>query len=317
MAIAKQFRKASRLKAKASIMLEGLSGRGKTGLALAISRALADDWDKIYYIDTENRSMSLYVGLTLHTGDKIPADTINVVDLDKTDGYKPSNYLALRQAAIDAGGSVVVKDSITHAWQRQGGVLDLVTQARNEGLDQYRAWGLPEVIKEKNEIFELIRDSNIHVITTVRVKEKHTLQYNEDKNKHEVVSLGEQQMQQEGLVYEPDLVLKMIESGRSNGKAPKVLVRKSRYAIFEVDQEYEMTPALLQQLRVYLDEGVDPEELLAKQREDYIQAIREYVDGNPTRKSILKELMKTHGISSPDTAELVSIKQLYTQLIGG
>ena len=58
--IATQFRKAQRQKVKASIMIEGLQGSGKSGLALAIASVLASSQDKIFAIDTENKSLDLF-----------------------------------------------------------------------------------------------------------------------------------------------------------------------------------------------------------------------------------------------------------------
>ena len=50
------FRDATRQQAKASILIEGLSGRGKSGLALLLGHALAgNDWSKVYAGDGENR----------------------------------------------------------------------------------------------------------------------------------------------------------------------------------------------------------------------------------------------------------------------
>ena len=61
------FRDATRQQAKASILIEGLSGRGKSGLALMLAYALAGkDWTKVYAIDTENRSLDLFEGLTMN-----------------------------------------------------------------------------------------------------------------------------------------------------------------------------------------------------------------------------------------------------------
>ena len=59
---------AQRMQSKASIVIEGLSGTGKSGLALLIARALADSWDKVFAVDTENRSLDLFEGLTLSDG---------------------------------------------------------------------------------------------------------------------------------------------------------------------------------------------------------------------------------------------------------
>ena len=59
-------RKAERYKVKASIMIEGLTGNGKTGLALCIAYGLVKDWHKIGMVDTENKSADLMVGQHLH-----------------------------------------------------------------------------------------------------------------------------------------------------------------------------------------------------------------------------------------------------------
>ena len=45
-----KFRKATRQKLKAAIMIEGLQGSGKSGLALLLAKALTDNWDNIYVL---------------------------------------------------------------------------------------------------------------------------------------------------------------------------------------------------------------------------------------------------------------------------
>ena len=58
-----EFQEVTREKAKAAIQIQGLSGRGKSGLALLLAYFLTGDWKSVYAIDTENKSMSLYQGL--------------------------------------------------------------------------------------------------------------------------------------------------------------------------------------------------------------------------------------------------------------
>lgn len=316
MSVVKKFRASTRLKAKASIMIEGLTGKGKSGLALACAKALASDWDKVYAIDTENMSLDLFEGLNLHTGEKVKA--FNKVDLTVEDGYAPSNYEALRNEAIADGAEVVIMDSYSHAWTRQGGVLDKVSKVKStsRGGNDYAAWGDDEVVKEKNLIFELVRSPKAHIITTVRSKEKFALEFNSEKNKNDVVSLGEQQMQQEGLKYEPDLVLRMVSAGNTKGKAPIALVLKSRYPIFEEGLEYEFTDKLLEQLKVYLEEGADPEVLLDAQRKEYIEGIKKYCGDNKTRKSIYKNIKDASGYADAKLEDmpLEIVRQVFIQL---
>lgn len=310
--VASTFRKAARQKLKASIMIEGLQGSGKSGLALLIAKALTSDWDKIYAIDTENKSLDLFQGIKMNTGE--PFGDFNKVDLTMDDGYAPSNYLALRDAAVSAGADVIIMDSISHMWNRKGGLLDLVAEAQASGLDNYRSWGTDKNRKEKELLSDLVRCSDAHIITTVRTKEKFGMEFDETKGKNKVVSLGEQQVQQDGLKYEPDLVLRMVSPGNMDGTNPVVEVLKSRYAILRTGDEYEITAELLGQLRGYLEEGIDPEEIFKAQREEVIKQIKEYCN-NATRKSVWKSLKEASGFDGKlEDMPLDLMKELYRRL---
>lgn len=316
-----KFEDAQRVQCKASIMIEGLPGKGKTGLALLIGYYLAgNQWDKVFHIDTENKSANLFVDIPASDGQKF--GHFKVGQLTSDIGFKPSNFLAFREAAINAGAEVVIKDSISHAWQYKGGILDLLNDAKAKdsryAKDSYAAWGDPVVAKEKNELLNLIRDHRVHVITTVRVKEKMEYVPGED-GKMKLQSLGEQQIQQADLKYEPDLVLQMQSPGSNKGKTikhPVALCTKSRYAIFEEGQTYEFTPELLKQLKDYLEEGVDPEVLLQQQKDEYINAVTEYLKAKSAAKVVWNELKKQEGY--PDTKlkdlPLDVIKKLYVKI---
>lgn len=306
------FRKAARQKLKASILIEGLQGSGKSGLALLIGYALTKDWDKIYAIDTENKSLDLFEGIKTNTGE--PYGVFNKVDISIEEGYSPSTYNAYKEAAINAGAEVVILDSITHMWNRKDGLLDLVAKAQEDGLDNYRSWGTERNRKEKELISDIVRSSKAHIISTVRVKEKYGLEFDETRGKNKVVSLGEQQIQQDGLKYEPDLVLHMISPGNMDGTNPVVEVIKSRYAIFTKGEQYEVTAELLEQLRKYLEEGIDPETILAEQKQKVIDSIKDYCN-TPTKKSIWKALKESAGYKeSINDMPVEVLRQLYKRL---
>lgn len=321
------FQKLKREACKASIMIEGLTGKGKSGLALMLAYGLEggfkDDadaaaWEKVFAIDTENRSLNLFIGIPASWGGNY--GEFYGTQLTSDEGYAPSNYLYLREAAIKAGAGTVVSDSITHMWTAKGGVLDTVNEIKNKNprMDNYRVWGEPEVAAEKQALIDVIRDHRCNVITTVRVKEKFDMQYNAEKQKNEVVSIGEQQLQQEGLKYEPDLVLHMIAPGSGNTqKNPMATVIKSRYAILTEGETYEFTPELCEQLRQYLNEGVSIDELLEQQRQDYVKAVTEILDTNTSAKTIWPILKEEAGVKDAKLSEipLQILKQLYSQLI--
>lgn len=308
-----KFRKATRQKLKASIMIEGLQGSGKSGLALLIAKALTDSWDKIYAIDTENRSLDLFEGIKMNTGESF--GDFNKVDLTITDGYAPSNYLALRDEAVKDGAEVIIMDSISHMWNRKGGLLDMVAEAQSAGLDNYRSWGTDKNRKEKELLNDIVRCADAHTITTVRIKEKFGLEYDETKGKNKVVSLGEQQIQQDGLKYEPDLVLRMVSPGNMDGTNPVVTVLKSRYAILRTGEDYEITSELLKQLREYLDEGVSPDVIIEEQRQELIKQVKEYCN-TTTRKSVWKSLKESSGFTGKlEDMPMEILKPLLKKLI--
>lgn len=288
------FRDATRQQAKASILIEGLSGRGKSGLALLLAHALSGgDWKKVYAIDTENRSLDLFEGLQMSSGNR--CEPFKKVDLLPVHGYAPSNYLLCKENAIKAGGSVVINDSITHMWQQEGGLLDLVqtAQQNNTKLNNYTAWGSPEVKAEKKAIYSVIRDARIHIISTVRVKEKFEMVT--EGGKTSLQSLGEQEQQMPDLKYEPDLVLHMIKAGAMNGTPPTARVIKSRYAILQEGEVYQFTDAIVQSLVEYLNKGTDPNELFEKQRLDYINTIKNILESDASKKTMFPILKEQQG----------------------
>ena len=331
--IVPSFELLQREQCKASIMLEGLTGKGKSGLAIMLGYGLVGGfdpkvdektrttlWKKIFAADAENRSLNLFMGIPASFGGSF--GRFYGAQLTPQDGYAPSNYLLLREAAVQKGAEVFIADSITHMWTAKGGVLDIVNEMKNKNpkLDNYRVWGSDEVSSEKQKLIDVIRDHRCHVITTVRVKEKFEMRYSEDKKGNEVVSIGEQQLQQEGLKFEPDLVLHMLSPGRGgeNPKQPLVKVTKSRYAIFAEGDEVEVTPQLCEQLRVYLSEGADPAELLEAQRQDYVNAVKALLDSNSSAKTIWPVLKADAGLKDTKMQDipLVTLKHLYSQLSG-
>lgn len=320
MAIVAKFRKAQRKQCKLSMAIDGLSGNGKSGLALAMAQVFANgDWSKAYAVDTENKSLDLYVGTTLHTGETVSTD-LNIGDLVAEDGFRPSHYAAFRQAAIQEGGEVILFDSLSHLWQYEGGILSMVTKAQqeNRSLNKYTVWGVPEIVAEKNRIMDLVRSPYLHTICTLRTKEKMEMVPGED-NKMVVQSLGEQQIIMPDFKYEPDLVVSMISPGdEDDGKftAPVVKIVKSRYKLFKRDGVYSITLPLIQQLAQYLAEGTSPEELLELQRQDYITGVKEFLDQNPSARAIWEVLKEQHGLKAVKLIDLKlkDLKLLYSQI---
>lgn len=315
------FQTVKREKCKASIVIEGLSGKGKSGLALTLAYALASAPDKIFAVDTENQSLRLFEGIPASFGDKF--SDFQVADFTPDLEYKPSHYQNFKQAALEHDAEVVIFDSISHAWQYKGGILDMVSELKKTNTryqkDGYAAWGDESIVKEKNMLLEMLRDYRCHMISTVRVKEK--MEYGTDeKGKNTLISLGEQQIMQGDMKYEPDLVLHMVEpgSGRPNGlKHPQAKITKSRYAIFEEGDIVTFTPQICKQLRDYLNEGTSPDELLEAQRQEYVQGVNEHLKAHPNAVPIWEVLKEKHGYKKEDKANdipLADLKKLYIEM---
>ncbi|MBP5596750.1 MAG: hypothetical protein J6Y02_15290 [Pseudobutyrivibrio sp.] len=317
-----QFQEATREQSKASILIEGLSGKGKSGLALLLGYYLAgEDWTKVFDIDTENNSVNLFAGINSTAG--VPFGQFKHGNFTPDLKYKPTNYIAFKEAALAAGAEVVINDSISHAWSYEGGILDRIaelkkTQKRYE-RDSYAVWGDDEIMDEKQKLFQLFRDHRCHMIATVRVKEKMEYQFNESKGKNEMVSLGEQEIMQADVKYEPDLVLHMIEPGRAYGNNishPKARIVKSRYVIFQEGEIYEFTPSLCKDLVAYLNEGTSPAEILEKQRKEYIDNITQFLDTHQSKLNVWNVIKSDAGYKNVPLTELPLdvIKTLFIKL---
>ena len=304
------FEEATREQSKASILIEGLSGKGKSGLALLLGYYLAGkDFSKVFDIDTENNSVNLFVGIDSSGGMKFEGFKHGKFTPDLK--YKPSNYEEFKNYAISQGAKVVINDSISHAWSYEGGILDRIAELKKSNkryqTDSYAAWGDDEIVQEKQKLMQLFRDSRCHMIATVRVKEKMEYQFNAQKNKNELVSLGEQEIMQADVKYEPDLVLHMIEPGRASGKEirhPKARVVKSRYVILKEGEEYEFTPSLCEDIARYLEEGTSPDEILEKQRQEYVVGIRDFLDNHKTKVNVWNVIKEDAGYKGTPLEEM-------------
>ena len=317
-----QFQEATREQSKASILIEGLSGKGKSGLALILGYYLAgEDWKKVFDIDTENNSVNLFAGINSSAG--VPFGEFKHGNFTPDMKYKPSNYLEFKEAAINAGAEVVINDSISHAWSYEGGILDRIAELKKTNKrydrDSYAVWGDDEIMDEKQKLFQLFRDHRIHMIATVRVKEKMEYQFNEAKGKNEMVSLGEQEIMQADVKYEPDLVLHMIEPGRAYGKTivhPKAKVVKSRYVILQEGETYEFSPSLCKDIVAYLNEGTSPAEIMEKQRKEYVNEITKFLDSHQSKLSVWNVIKEDAGYKNVPLTELPLdvIKTLFIKL---
>jgi hypothetical protein len=123
-------RPAKREIARARVGFAGASGSGKTASALLFAYGLCADWSRIAIIDTEHGSGDLYVGETIPKNGGVTIGEYSVVPIEAP--YTPDKFsgaISIIENAKDSKGNhlfdVIIIDSLTHAWQGDGSLLDI------------------------------------------------------------------------------------------------------------------------------------------------------------------------------------------------
>lgn len=117
-------RKAQRQQAKIRLAIQGPAGSGKTYSSLLITYGITADWSKIVVIDTENYSADLYA----HLG------SFNVLAIEPP--FAPEKYIEAINTCEQKGFEVIIIDSISHEWDGEGGILDILGNMVGQQLYQ-------------------------------------------------------------------------------------------------------------------------------------------------------------------------------------
>lgn len=196
------FELATRAKSKARIALTGPSGSGKTLSALYLAYGLTGSWDKIALIDTEHERARFYVNRSdLGTG--------VFYWQSLTPPYTPDKYIDYVLSAFNTVGpdGCVIIDSLSHAWDNEGGVLDIKSEiAKRSGKNDYTAWD--EAGKIQNNLINTILSANCHTIVTLRTKMAYAME-EDDRGKMKPVKIGLAPIQRDNTEYEFDIVFQL------------------------------------------------------------------------------------------------------------
>lgn len=189
------------------LMLTGAAGRGKTYTALAIAGGLGKN---VVVIDTENGTAAKY-------SREFP---FSFKHLKLSAPFSPERYIGAIQAAQKAGFDVIIIDSLSHAWQGEGGVLEMHQRAteRSRTKNSFQAWA--KVTPEQNRLIETLLQLPVHTIVTARSKVSYVVEEDE-RGRSTPKKVGMAPIQREGLDYEFDVHFEM-EDGN------KAIVQKSR-----------------------------------------------------------------------------------------
>lgn len=234
----------TRKKSKARIAVVGPSGAGKTLSSLYLAVGITGgDWSKIALIDTEHERGRFYAERQdLSTGQFLYAPLMPP--------YSPDKYIEYVKEAAKAVGEtgVVIIDSFSHAWDNEGGVLDIKSQiAQRQGKNDYSAWD--EAGKIQNNLINAILSVSCHTIITMRTKMAYAMEVNE-KGKTVPVKIGLAPVQRENAEYEFDVVFQINREH---------IASTSKDTTFLDNWSGVITPELGKQLGAWLNEGAEPD----------------------------------------------------------
>jgi len=182
------FRKATKSQAKARIAIFGPSGAGKTFSSLRIAGGLGGS---VGVIDTERGTASKY-------SDRFDFEVLELAD-QSVEGYVD----AIGQATA-AGFSVLVIDSLTHAWQTLLEEVEKLAKAKYRG-NTWSAWSEGTPLQRK--LVAAILSFPGHIIATMRSKTEWTTLDSNGKKTPQRVGLAPEQGK--GVEYEFDLLVEL------------------------------------------------------------------------------------------------------------
>jgi len=211
----KQFTKAERSNCKIKMAIQGPSGSGKTYSALLIAYGLTKDWKKIAVVDTENGSANLYSHLGAYSVCNLTAP------------FTPEEYSDAITTAVEQGFECLIIDSLSMEWNGSGGILDIHS---NMPGNSFTAWS--KVTPRHNAFIQIMLQSNIHIIGTLRSKTDYVLS---DKNGKQVPEkVGLKGVQREDTEYEFTLVFELNQKHQA-------IVSKDRTGLFNKKPELYLT----------------------------------------------------------------------------
>lgn len=181
------FTRAVKQQEKLRLALDGPAGSGKTWTALIIACDIASrENGRVAVIDSERSSARKYAS-------DFDFDHLTLPD------WSPHTYMAAVRSAVEAGYSVIVIDSFSHAWE---GVLELKDNAtaRSRSKNSYTE-GWREATPVHNQLVDTVLRADAHVICTLRTKTEYVI--GDDRS---ITKVGTKPIQRDGVDFEFDVV---------------------------------------------------------------------------------------------------------------
>jgi hypothetical protein len=190
---------------------------------------------RVAVIDTERGSASLYSGE-------------NGLDFDvlELESYEAEKFIQAIAQAEAAGYSVLIIDSLSHAWAGKGGILEFVDKAaKRSGGGSFSGWR--DATPLHNQLVDAILGAKLHVICTLRSKVEHVIE--QVNGRTQVRKVGLQPVQRDGLEYEFTVVGDVTQDH-------ELIITKTRAAWLKDQIIREAGQELGKQLATWLGDGL-------------------------------------------------------------
>ena len=281
---ATEIKDAKREKLKASIALMGASGAGKTLTGLLIAKGIIkakypklDDkgtkfWSKIGVVDVEHNRSLLYANTT--RADEYIGQFKHI---DFPAPFSTERYRYAVEAMKDIGVEVIIIDSLSHAWEGDGGILEV--QQKLGG--RYQDWRTVKPLV--TDFYRTLTEKDVHIISTIRTKQEYATETTET-GKMKVTKLGVKPIQKDDIEFEMQVSF-MLDM---NHVATAV---KDNSGMFDSIPQALGTDAG-EILYKWLEEGVDLTEEREKEKAGYLAKYAKIVAlNNPIIDDFAKRLL--------------------------
>jgi energy-coupling factor transporter ATP-binding protein EcfA2 len=251
----------------ARIGIAGPEGSGKTLTALKIARGLVGPEGRIAVIDTENRSSRKFRAYERFLVDVLEGN------------YAPAKYVEKITEAEKAGVDCLIIDSLSHAWNAPGGVLDMVDAEVSRHGNQLNAWR--KASPEHNRLVDKLVHCKTNLICTLRVKSEMVVE-TLPNGRTRVRKVGLQPIQRDGMLYEFDLVIDMdVDHQAVVSKSRCPALDKVSFGGKDLEEGLAAAVAFGQQVREWLrtGQGKTRAQMVADAIRERARAMGKYDDG--------------------------------------
>lgn len=184
----------SRSDLKVTMALTGPPGSGKTYSALSILTQLAK---KVAIVDTEADKALWY------------DDVFEFDHFVIEPPYHPDKFRECISDAHEAGYDGLVVDSFSHAWNKKGGMLDVVEEGviKSKTRNQFAGW--KDAKPHEYALIDMLVAAPLHLIITMRTDNDYAIDVNDKTGKKTYKKVGLKPVQRAGIEYELDHVGEM------------------------------------------------------------------------------------------------------------